>query len=167
MAGVLDFNQYLGGPDSVKVEQIFPSNQKTLLYDFNQSIVGWTFEADYQTIVVDNVTFNRRSGEPNFTNSKVLGSFAKVEVTGGNAPTVLDAAEGQVQVFVPAGMYTGPIIPDARTNVPITVYSLTWTDAASPAQINSHRFAFVQNWEPDVTIGDPISDGGYTALTLG
>ena len=66
MAGVLNFQQYIGGPDQVKVEQIFPSTQKTLLYNFGQDITGWTFAVDHQTIVVDTVTFNRNSGQPNF-----------------------------------------------------------------------------------------------------
>ena len=64
-------------------------------------------------------------------------------------------------------MYTGPIIPDARQNVPITVFSLTWSDASTPAQINSHRWALIQCWEPDVAVGDPTLAAGYTALTLG
>jgi len=166
MAGVLDFHQFVGGADQIKCEQIFPSNQKTLLYDFNQDITGWTFSADHQTLIVDTVTFNRRTGEPNFSSSKVIGSFAKVDLTGANEPDVVSASDGTVKVYVPAGMYTGPIIPDARKNVPVTVFSLTWSDDSTPAQINSHRFAFVQNYEPDVSIGDPVSDAGYTALTL-
>lgn len=166
MSGVLDFNQYIGGPDQIKVEQIFPSNQKTLLYDFNQDITGWTFSTDYQTLIVDKVQFNRRTGEPNFSNSKVIGSFAKVDLTGDDAPDVVSASDGTVKVYVPANMYTGPIVPDARVNVPVTVFSLTWSDDSTPAQINSHRFCFVNAWEPDVTVGDPVSSAGYTALTL-
>ena len=167
MAGVLNFQQYIGGPDQIKIEQIFPSNQKTFLYNFNQDITGWTFAVDYQTLVVDAVTFNRNTGQPNFTDSRVIGSFAKVEVTGGSAPSVVDAALGTVKVYIPAGMYTGPIIPDARQNVPITVVGITWTDDSTPAQINTHRWAFIQCWEPDVTVGDPTLANGYTAITLG
>ena len=167
MAGVLNFQQYIGGPDQVKVEQIFPSNQKTFLYNFDQDITGWTFAADYQTLVVDQVAFNRNTGQPNFTDSRVIGSFAKVEISGGSAPAVIDAAAGTVKVYIPAGMYTGPIIPDARQNVPITVVGVTWTDNSTPAQINTHRWAFIQCWEPDVTVGDPTLATGYTALTLG
>lgn len=163
--GVLRLNEYIGGPDQIKCEQIFPSNQKTLLYDFNQDITSWTFEADYQAIVVDTVQFSRR-GEPNFSNSKVIGSFAKVDLTGDDAPDVVSASDGTVKVYVPAGMYTGALVPDARKNVVIVVYSLTWSDDSTPAQINSHRFAFIQNWEPDVTIGDPTEEAGYTAFTL-
>ena len=167
MAGILNFQQYIGGPDSIKCEQIFPSSQRTLIYNYGQDITGWTFAADYQTIVVDTVAFNRNTNQPNFSNSNVIGSFAKAEISGNTAPTVIDAALGTVRVTLPAGMYTGPIVPDARANVPITVVSITWTDDSTPAQINSHRWALVQCWEPDVTVGDPTDDAGYTALTLG
>ena len=71
MAGILSFDQYIGGADQVKVRQIFPSDQKTYIYNFKQDITGWTFAADYQTIVVDQVTFNRNTGQPNFANSQV------------------------------------------------------------------------------------------------
>lgn len=173
MPGILNFQQYIGGPDSVQVENIFPSNQKTLVYTFKDDagdpldINGWTFSADYQTIVIDEIAFNRNTNKPNFANSTVVGSFAKVEVGGGLAPTIISAGAGTVKVNIPAAMYTGPIIPDARKNVPITVFSLTWSDASSPAQINSHRWALVNCWEPDVTIGDPTLAAGYTALTVG
>jgi hypothetical protein len=167
MAGVLNFQQYIGGPDQIKIEQIFPSNQKTFLYNFGQDITGWTFAVDYQTLVVDQISFNRNTGQPNFTDSRVIGSFAKVEITGGNAPSVVDAAAGTVKIYIPAAMYTGPVIPDARQNVPITVVGVTWTDDSTPAQINTHRWAFIQCWEPDVTVGDPTLASGYTALTLG
>lgn len=167
MPGILNFNQYIGGPDQVKVEQVFPSNQKTLIYNFGVDITGWTFAADYQTLVVDSVAFNRNTGMPNFASSQVIGSFAKAEITGGSAPSVISSTAGTVKVVIPANLYTGPIIPDARQNVPITVFSLTWTDASTPAQINSHRWALIQCWEPDVTVGDPVLAAGYTALTLG
>lgn len=154
MAGVLNFDQYLGGADQIKIEQVFPKNQKTLIYGFNQSVAGWTFELDYQTLVVDEVAFNRNTGQPNFSNSTVIGSFPKAEIGAGNIVVTSESA-GTVNVTFPANMYTGPIIPDARKNVPITIVALTWTDASTPVQINTHRWALVQCWEPDVTVGDP------------
>jgi hypothetical protein len=176
MPGVLNFQQYIGGPDSVQVENIFPSNQKTLVYTFKNDagtavdITGWTFAADYQTIVVDEIAFNRTTNKPNFANSTVIGSFAKVEIASMSAgiyvPTVLIAANGTLKVHLPAGMYAGSIIPDARKNVPITVFSLTWTDNSTVPQVQSHRWCLVNCWEPDVTIGDPITSAGYTALTV-
>jgi hypothetical protein len=167
MAGILNFQQYVGGPDSVQVEQIFPSNQRTLLYNFNTDITGWTFTTDYQTIVVDSVKFNRNTGQPNFGESSVIGSFAKVDISGDFAPEVVSATAGTVKVHFPANMYAGPIIPDARKNVPITVFAVTWTDDSTPAQVNTHRWALVQCWEPDVAVGDPTLAVGYTALTVG
>lgn len=166
-AGVLSFSDYIGGPDEVIAEQVFPSDQRSLRYNFGVNITGWTFSADYQTIVVDEVTFNRYTGAPNFARSNVIGSFAKVELTGDNAPTVVSAAGGTCDLRMPAGMYTGPIIPDARQNVPVTVVCLTWTTGDTYPQTNSHRWALIQCWEPDVTIGDPTLAVGYTAIVLG
>lgn len=164
MAGILSFQNYIGGPDSIQIEQVFPKNQKTLIYNFNQNITGWTFELDQQTLVVDTMTFNRNSGQPNFSTSSVIGFFPKAELTGN--VTVTDAALGLVNVTFPQNMYTGPIIPDARLNVPITIVALTWTDAQTPAQINTHRWALVQCWEPDVVPGDPTASVSplYTAI---
>ena len=171
MAGVLDFQQYLGGPDQVKCEQWFPSTRRTLVYNFDQDITGWTFKADFQTIVVDTVSFARYTGQPNFANSKVIGSFAKVDLTafaaGIYVPTVLNAATGTVRVYHPNGMYTGPIVPDARKNVPITVFSFTWTDVNTPiTNVNTHRYALVQCWEPEVDPGDPTLLTSYIPLVL-
>ncbi len=167
MAGVLNFAQYLGGPDNVQCEQIFPSTQRTLNYNFARSIVGWTFHVDYQTIVVDTVSFNRNTGEPNFANSTVIGYFPSGVISTASYITVTNSAQGLVNITVPGGLYTGPILPDARANVPITVVGVTWTDASSPVQINTHRWAFIQSWESGVTPGDPATSGSFTAITLG
>jgi len=164
MAGVLTFSDYIGGPDEIIAAQAFPSDQKTYLYNFATDVTGWTFTADYQTLVVDSVSFNRYTGEPNFANSTVIGTFPKVELTGDNAPVVVSASAGTVNLRVPAGMYEGPIIPDARENTPVVIVCLTWENAETFATIQSHRWAFVQAWEPDVTPGDPTTDADYTPL---
>ena len=166
MAGVLTFAQFVGGADQLVLKQDFPSSQTSLIYNFNQDISGWTFEADYQVIVVDSLAYDRYTSEPNFANSTVIGSFAKAEITGDTAPSVVDAASGTVKYTIPSGMYTGPIIPDARQNVPIAVLGFTWTTDDTPTQTQTHRWAVVQSYEPDVTIGDPTTDAGYTALSL-
>jgi hypothetical protein len=164
MAGVLTFSDYIGGPDEIVAAQAFPSDQKSYLYNFGTDVTGWTFSADQQTLVIDTVAFNRYTGEPNFSNSTVIGSFPKVELTGNSAPQVANATAGTVTLRVPAGMYTGPIIPDARENVPVVIVALTWQNADTFATIQTHRWAFVQAWEPDVAIGDPTTDPDYTAL---
>ena len=51
MAGVLTFQQFIGGPDAIKVESIFPSTQKTLVYNFGADVTNWTISADYQTLI--------------------------------------------------------------------------------------------------------------------
>ena len=166
MAGVLTFAQFVGGADQLVLKQDFPSSQTSLIYNFKQDITGWTFSADYQTIVVDSLAYDRYTSEPNFANSTVIGSFPKAEITGVTAPIVVDAATGTVKFTIPADMYTGPLVPDARKNVPIAVLGFSWTTDDTPVQKQTHRWAVVQSYEPDVTIGDPTTDADYTALSL-
>ena len=109
MAGVLSFSDYIGGPDDVICEQIFPSTQRTLQYNFGRNITGWTFMVDHQTIVVDTVAFDRNTGEPNFNNSTVIGYFAKSTISTATYITVANTASGLVNITIPTNMYTGPI----------------------------------------------------------
>jgi hypothetical protein len=162
--GVLSFKQFIGGADQLILKQDFPSSQSSLIYNYEQDISGWTFSADFQTIVVDSLAYDRYTGDPNFANSTVIGSFPKQEITGPTAPAVIDAASGTVKFTIPADMYTGPIIPDARKNVPICVLGFTWTTSDSPTQTQTHRWAVVQSYEPDVELGDPTLEADYTAL---
>lgn len=164
MAGILTFAQFVGGADQLVLKQDFPSSRKSLVYNFAQDVTGWTFTSDYQVIVVDSITYNTYTGEPNFSASKVIGSFAKVETSGSDAPSVTNTSSGLVKYNLPANMYSGGLIPDARKNVPIAVVSNTWQTNDTPAQISSHRWAVIQNWEPDVAVADPILEGGYTAF---
>jgi hypothetical protein len=166
MSGVLSFADYLGGPDNIQAEQIFPSTKRTYQYNFNQNITGWTWGLDAQTLVVNPVTYDR-NGVPNFSSSLVIGFFAKEELAVDTTTiNVVDAATGLVNITIPANLYTGAIIPDARKNVPITIVGVTWTTAETPTQTNSHRWAFIQCYEPDVTIGNPTLSAGFTALTI-
>jgi hypothetical protein len=164
MAGVLSFSQYLGGPDNINIEQIFPSTQRTLNYNYGRSIAGWTFNVDYQTIVVDAVAFDRNTGSPNFASSSVIGFFPTGQVSTATYVTVTNSANGLVNITVPGDLYSGPILPDARKNVPITIVGVTWTDNSNPAQINTHRWAFIQSYEPGVTPGDPTLSGDFTSI---
>lgn len=164
MPGVLTFQQFVGGPDQVKVESTFPSSQRTLQYNFAQDVTGWTFELDHQTIVVDKMAYDRFTSEPNFANSTVIGKFPKVELNTTTYISVVNATAGTVNVTIPAGMYGGPILPDARANIPLTVVGVTWKDASSPQQINTHRWVYIQNWEPDVTPASPTTDANYTVI---
>jgi len=166
MSGVLSFADYLGGPDNIQVEQIFPSTKRTYAYNFNTDITGWTFALDAQTLVVNPVTYDR-NGVPNFSTSLVIGSFALQNLAVDSTTiNIVSAVAGTVNITIPGGLYSGPIIPDARKNVPITIVGVSWTTATTPTQVNSHRWAFIQCYEPDVTIGNPILDAGFTALTI-
>ena len=167
MAGILNFSDYLGGPDNIQVEQIFPSTKRTYSYNFGTNITGWTWAIDHQTLVVDPIAYDRNSGAPNFSASRVQGYFARQDIAvDATVITVIDAATGQVNITIPGGLYTGPVIPDARKNVPITIVGITWTTADVPSQVNTHRWAFIQCFEPGVAIGDPITGTGYTQLTV-
>lgn len=164
MAGVLTFSQYLGGPDNINIEQIFPSTQRTLNYNFARNISGWTFLIEYQTIVVDTIAFDRNTGAPNFANSTVIGYFDKGVVNNATYVSVTNASTGLVNITIPTNLYSGPVLPDARKNVPITIVSVTWTDGSSPPQINTHRWAFIQCYEPGVTPGDPANSVDYLPI---
>jgi len=170
MAGVLSFSDYLGGPDNIQVEQIFPSTKRTFNYNFNTDITGWSFNIDYQTLVVNPVSYDR-NGVPNFSSSQVIGFFPKVDVTiDATSVNVINAALGTVNITIPGNMYTGALIPDARKNVPITIVGIGWVEPAiagvTPTQFNVHRWAFIQCYEPDVSIGNPILENNYTPFTV-
>lgn len=167
MAGILNFSNYVGGADNLQIEQAFPSTQRTVVYNFGEDISDWSFHLDHQTIVADTVAFDRVTGEPNFANTKVIGAFTKGNITTSTYVTVLNASSGTVAITFPANLYTGPILPDARSHNPITVIGVTWTDGGNPPNTDTHRWAFIQSWEPGVTAGDPTLDNGYIPIEIG
>ncbi|MDB4541760.1 hypothetical protein N9245_00330 [bacterium] len=162
---VLDFKSYIGGADNVIVEEMFRSTQKAYTYDYGFDVTGYTFEADYQTIVVDTVTYDRVTSEPNFTESTVVGYFANAEISNSFVNTG-SAASGLVTLTIPSDRYTGNVIPDARSNVAITVVKFGWTDTTTTPNItDSHRYAIIERFEPDSTIGNPRESAGFTSIT--
>jgi len=173
MAGVLTLSQWLGGPDQVIVESTFPSSSKTYAYNFGQPITGWSFDLKSQTVVVDQISYDRITGTPNFANSQVIGYFPEQQISTSTYINVASTTYGYVNVTHPPGLYTGSILPDARANTPITIVSFTWSipnetihGATVPTQINSHRIGKIMAWEPPVTPGDPILSDGYTSIVL-
>jgi len=167
MAGVLTLGQWLGGPDNVKVESTFPSSQKTYSYDFDQSITGWTFKLDYQTVVVDQIAYTR-DGEPNFADSRVIGYFPGGVISTSSYIQVVSASAGTVNVTHPANLYpeSNGILPDSRVDIPLLVVSLAWTNAATPPVTNIHRIAKILAWEPNVLPKDPttLTTTNYVSL---
>lgn len=167
MAGVLRFSDYLGGPDNIQVEEIFPSTKRTYQYDFNQNITSWAWAVKSQNLVVNPIQWDRYSGEPNFANSQVIGYFSPTTYTvDSTILNVVNAAEGRVNLTIPGNLYTGPLVPDARSKAVVSIVTFQWTTATTPSQIQSHRWAFIQSYEPGVTIGDPTLAAGYTAFSL-
>ncbi len=164
---ILDFKSYIGGADNVITQEMTPSTQKTFNYDYGQSVSAYTFAADMQTIVVDTLAYDRVTGDPNFADSSVVGYFANAEIGSGNIGTG-QASSGIISLTIPSDRYTGPITPDARTNVAITVAAFKWTDgAASPTTTDSHRWAIIERYEPDVSPGNPRLVSGFTPLGVG
>jgi hypothetical protein len=171
---LLDFSKYLGQANNVQVIEMFPSTQKTFDYDFNANVSAYTFEADMQTIVVDTLAYDRATGDPSFSDSIVVGYFANAEINGNTYIDSSSAATGSVRFTIPSQRYTGPLTPDARTNVAITVASIKWTDTgATPNTTDSHRWAIIERYEPDVSPGNPrlsnvfipLGTGSITAFT--
>lgn len=157
----------MGQANNVQVIEMFPSTQKSFTYNFGSSIVGFTFEADYQTIVLDTVTYDRTTGQPNFTDTNVVGYFANAEISNSYIDTSTLAA-GTVKFTIPSQRYTGPLTPDARTNVAMTVVGFKWTDNnTSPPVTTSHRWGVIERWEPDVAPGDPTLNNTFTKLGVG
>ena len=166
MAGVLTIAQWLGGPDNVIVESTFPSSSKTYMYNFGTNVTSWTFELEYQTVVVDTISYDRITNEPSFSNSTVIGYFPSGVVSTSSYISVVNAVSGIVNVTHPGNLYTGPILPDARANTPLLVMGLTWKDASSPPQINSHRIAKLLAWEPLVAPTNPATTTGTGYINL-
>jgi hypothetical protein len=164
---LLDLSQYIGGADNIQVEITFPSSQKTILYNFQQDITNWEFFLDYQTVVANSITYDRNTGAPNFASSQLIGTFPSGVIDTSTYITLLDPAAGTVAVTIPANIYTGPIIPDARTHTPLTIVGFTWTTNDVPAQIATHRWAYLMSWEPGVIPGDPTLTENYTSVVVG
>lgn len=159
---LLDFKSYIGGADNVQVIEMFPSTQKEFTYDYGSNVSHYTFEADYQTIVVDTLTYDRTTGDPSFSDSNVVGYFANAEINASFIDTSSNTT-GQINLTIPSQRYTGNIVPDARANVPITVVAFKWTDTTANIT-DSHRWAVVERYEPDVTPGNPRDESGFITL---
>lgn len=164
---LLSFENYIGGADNVQIIEKFPSEQKTFTYSYGVDISNYTFELDAQTIVVDTLTYNTSDGNPNFTTSNVIGYFANVDVGAANVSNRNNSA-GTVNITMPSNLYAGNVLmPDARTNVPITVFSVSWTDTnTTPSTTEAHRWAVLERYKPgDKSIGNILADTSFVSLT--
>jgi hypothetical protein len=77
-----------------------------------------------------------------------------------------NATAGTVDFTIPKNRYTGPLIPDARTNVVITIVEFTWENTIPTVNtFDSHRWAIIERYSADVTAGNPTSDASFVAIT--
>ena len=163
---LLDFQDYIGGPDTIVIE-MFPRMQRKYTYNFNTNISAYQFSADYQTLVLSEVTYDRVTGDPNFSTTTVLGSFPTVSNVSNTLISVTNATTGLVDLTIPENRYTGNIIPDARTKVVGTVLTFQWnTSNTSTASKDAHRFLILERYEPGVPIGDPTTSVSFTPLVV-
>jgi hypothetical protein len=167
---LLDFKSYVGGADNVVVEEVFPSTAKQYQYNYGSDVSTFTFAATYQTLIADVVAYDRNTGLPNFTDTKIIGFFGSpgASIPGSNIDDS-DGVNGIVNFNIPADLYTGPITPSARTNVPLTIVTFTWTNpnGANPDIVESHRWCLMQRWESSVSPADPTLDANYIPLGTG
>ena len=165
---LLDFKSYVGGADNVVVEEQFPSTSKNYTYDFATDVSTYTFAATYQTLVADVVAYDRNTGLPSFTDTKIIGFFGTSQTIPASNITNNGVA-GTVNFQIPPDLYTGPIIPSARTNVPMTIVTFTWTNpnGALPDIVESHRWCLMQRWDSTVSPADPVLDINYIPLGTG
>ena len=124
---LLTFSQYLGGADNVKIIELFKSTTKSFQYNFGTDVSGWSFDTHYQSLLLDKVTYDRNTGEPNFTDTNILGYWPVNPNIGGTGDIIFDDPEqGTVFWTLAPNRYDGKLFPNARENVVMTVASMTW-----------------------------------------
>jgi len=170
---LLTFSQYLGGADNVKVIEMFPSTSKTFKYSFGADVSTWTFSSSYQSLLLDKVTYDRITGEPNFTDTNILGYWPERSINlpglpqmgGRPSPDVVidNVIGGSVFFNIAPNRYTGQLFPNARENIVMTVVGFTWEMANPEIGVDptteSHRWGVIERYMPgDHTPGDPALD---------
>lgn len=168
MAGrLLSFKDYVGGADNVQVIEMFPSDQQTFRYDFDGDISGYTFSADYQSLLISSLTYDRITGDPNFADSTISGYFTNFATIDANTYiNPVNVTNGTIDFTIPAERYTGNVLPDARANVVATVVSFQWDTADTPAQKRRHRWLVLERFDPQSgkRPADPADEATFVAL---
>ena len=154
MPGILDYRRYLQTLQAVTdIGNTFPSTQQKFTFTVEGGATAtWTASVDAKTLIVDQVSYNRFDNRPDFSNSQVIGYFEGI-TTGSQTTTGV--------IYLPGGVYAGPILPGGNVYVPVTIYNITWTDGT---ETFSHQLGFVQNWEPGVEIGNPVDSFDFEPI---
>jgi len=152
MSGVLDWSRYLNLFYTVKdIREHFPLEQEHIVYDFNGlGADGWTGSLNWQTLIIDRMRYDIFNN-PKFDESTVIGYYPEGSLTGLTPP----------QLVLPAGMYTGPIIPDSFENVPITVVSF---DFEKGTEKFSLQLLLIENWQIGIELGDPRDNADFSPV---
>lgn len=164
---LLSFRDYIGGADNVQVIEMFPTDQQTFTYNFDGDVSGYTFTADYQSLLISTVTYDRVTGDPNFADSTISGYFTNFASIDANTYiNTASAGTGIVNFTIPSQRYTGNVIPDARTNVVATVCSFEWQTDDTPPQNRRHRWLILERFDPQSgkNPGDPTNEANFVAL---
>ena len=164
---LLTIANYLAGADNVQSIEMFPDDQQNFTYDFNTNVTAWTFTADYQSILLDTVTYDRQTGLPNFAETTVSGYFDNYGTVDANVYiNTLDASNGVVQLTIPANRYTGNVLPNARENVVATVLAFEWETDDTPPQKQRHRWCILERYDPrsGKPPGDPANETDFVSL---
>jgi len=163
---LLSFKEYIGSANNVQVIELFPRSQKTFTYNFGSDVSGYQFSADYQSLLLSDVTYDRVTGDPNFADTTVSGYFTNTTNVSPSNINNASAASGTVTLTIPENRYTGNILPNARANVVMTVLSFQWTTDDSPVQQDLHRWAIIERFDPQVgkVPGDPADEANFVAL---
>tara|TARA_R110001606_G_scaffold8060_1_gene35389 strand:- start:4427 stop:5194 length:768 start_codon:yes stop_codon:yes gene_type:complete len=166
---LLDFSNYVGGSDNVQIVELFTDNQQTYIYNFDTDITNYTFTLDQQTLILSDVAYDRQTGLPTFSNTSIAGYFANTTPSAGTYVTNRDDANGTVNITVPTARYTGQMMPNARANVPVTVFSVNWEDAGlTNPNKNSHRWAILERYRSGTNpVGDPTLDANFITPGIG
>jgi hypothetical protein len=168
MAGrLLSFKDYIGGADNVQVIEMFPTDQQTFTYNFDGDVSGYEFTADYQSLMISSLTYDRVTGDPNFADSTVSGYFTNYStIDPATYVNNTSASSGIVNFTIPSDRYTGNVLPDARANVVGTVVSFQWQTDDVPAQSRRHRWLVLERFDPQSGKNpeDPALNSGFVAL---
>jgi len=171
MAGrLLSFKDYIGGADNVFVKEMFPNDQIQYTYDFGVNVSGYSFSADWQSIVLSSVTYDRVTGDPNFADTTVTGYFTNYGSFDDSNVNINTSSEatGLITLTIPENRYTGNVTPDARTDVVGTVFSFEWETDDSPAQKQRHRYLILERFDPRAgkpPTGNISAEPGFVSLT--
>lgn len=164
----LDFKSYLGGANNVLFLEAFPRTQKTYAYDYGSDVSGYTFTADYQSIVLNSVTYNNITGDPNLTDTTVSGYFTNTANVSASLIDTSAAANGIINFTIPENRYTGNLIPSTRSNVVCTIVTFQWDTDDTPVQKDAHRYCILERFDPEVgkvPISNIELEPGFVSLT--